>query len=458
MAYTTVKYGSYGSAVKTMQSYLIQLGWSMKPYGADGSFGSVTLAAVKGFQRSAGLTVDGICGPLTWAALVKAAGGSGSSGSTTSSAKARTTYTSSDEAPPATSSLDSARRTELLLTVNGVDVVKDVQERMISAIFTDMEDAGADEFEITLENPDGKLIDTWLTKEAENRAAANKSSGTKMTMTPTMVQENWDGNGKNLSLACGIFAVNEVDESGPPDEVTFKGSALEEDYKTVKRYAAWENITLYNVAKIIAKSGGYALMYLTEKTVKYSRKEQNNETDISFLQKLCTAASLKLKVTSGTLVVYDGAQYEKKTAVRTIAKGDGSYDKFSFAMRYAEKYYSSCHVKYETTDGTTYEYTYTPSGSTYDEDTCLEVTSQKVGSNAEAKEVAIAELKKANKGEKTAKFTNMPEDLTCVAGLTVTVSGFSGWNGTYAIEKGTHKVSRSGSKMTLELREVITSY
>jgi peptidoglycan hydrolase-like protein with peptidoglycan-binding domain len=35
----------------------------------DGSFGPKTAAAVNSFQKGEGLTVDGIVGPLTWAAL-----------------------------------------------------------------------------------------------------------------------------------------------------------------------------------------------------------------------------------------------------------------------------------------------------------------------------------------------------------------------------------------------------
>ena len=39
------------------------------PIAADGSFGSGTETRVKEFQRCAGLDVDGVLGPQTWAAL-----------------------------------------------------------------------------------------------------------------------------------------------------------------------------------------------------------------------------------------------------------------------------------------------------------------------------------------------------------------------------------------------------
>ena len=52
-----------------MQSLLLRAGETLPRYGADGDFGSETLAAVRSFQRRHGLVVDGICGPKTWAKL-----------------------------------------------------------------------------------------------------------------------------------------------------------------------------------------------------------------------------------------------------------------------------------------------------------------------------------------------------------------------------------------------------
>lgn len=65
--------GCEGDDVKTLQQYLINLGFGCGAYGADGDFGDCTELAVEAFQRSAGsLEVDGIVGAKTLAALIKA--------------------------------------------------------------------------------------------------------------------------------------------------------------------------------------------------------------------------------------------------------------------------------------------------------------------------------------------------------------------------------------------------
>ena len=67
----TLKKGASGSSVKELQKLLIEKGYSCGSKGADGKFGDSTLAAVKAFQKAAGLKVDGIVGAATWEALQK---------------------------------------------------------------------------------------------------------------------------------------------------------------------------------------------------------------------------------------------------------------------------------------------------------------------------------------------------------------------------------------------------
>lgn len=64
-----VKKGDTGSDVKTMQKLLLQKGFSVGSYGADGEFGDYTVAAVKAVQKKAGLEQTGEYDEKTYKAL-----------------------------------------------------------------------------------------------------------------------------------------------------------------------------------------------------------------------------------------------------------------------------------------------------------------------------------------------------------------------------------------------------
>lgn len=72
MTKPTLRKGDRGDEVRQLQTMLDRCGYVID---IDGAYGARTEAAVKGFQRGAGLTVDGICGPKTWAALEEALNG-----------------------------------------------------------------------------------------------------------------------------------------------------------------------------------------------------------------------------------------------------------------------------------------------------------------------------------------------------------------------------------------------
>lgn len=65
----TLRKGDAGPYVTLAQTELIQRGYDLGSYGADGKFGAQTEKAVKQFQRDWGLTEDGIIGPKTWEML-----------------------------------------------------------------------------------------------------------------------------------------------------------------------------------------------------------------------------------------------------------------------------------------------------------------------------------------------------------------------------------------------------
>lgn len=70
MEYPKLQKGNKGDSVKYLQTLLMDHGYSLPKYGADGDFGNETLKAVKAFQKANGLSQDGVVGAKTWAALI----------------------------------------------------------------------------------------------------------------------------------------------------------------------------------------------------------------------------------------------------------------------------------------------------------------------------------------------------------------------------------------------------
>jgi len=77
VARPTLRKGASGAFVVECQEDLLKLGYDLAHYGADGKYGNITMREVRKFQAAQGLVVDGICGPMTWAALDAAIGANG---------------------------------------------------------------------------------------------------------------------------------------------------------------------------------------------------------------------------------------------------------------------------------------------------------------------------------------------------------------------------------------------
>ena len=346
-----------------------------------------------------------------------------------------------------------ARRVKVKLYFKGVDISKELSKYLLSLSYTDKEEDETDDISITLDDREGKWMRDWLNTSKEKEKRAFK--GTEIHAV--VVQQNYKTDGKDKVLDCGVFEIDEVSYSGPPEKVSIKATSI--PYKTqlrqTKHCKAWENTTLKNIATKISSKSGMKLMYLSSFNPTYKRKEQKNITDIAFLKRLCKSAGISLKITSKTVVLFDATDYEKKQEVKKIKAGKGNILSYSFSTKTADKSYSKCHVSY--TDPKTkkkIEYTYTPPNANKDGQT-LEIK-QKVSSMDEAKELAMKSLRAKNKGETTASFT-LVGDVDLVAGVTVKVYGYGEFSGKYIIEEATHNIT-GGYKTSLKLRSCLEGY
>jgi phage protein D len=222
-----------------------------------------------------------------------------------------------------------------------------------------------------------------------------------------------------------------------------------------RKSKAWENTNLKVIAEQIASESNLKLMYIADNIPKYKRKEQVQTSDIVFLQKLCKAAGLALKVTTLNVVIYDAAEYDSKPPIKTIKYGSGDYISYKLGTSLHDTAYTSCHVSYTDPDSKeTIESTYT-ADSTEGTGQTLEVN-EKVRSTNEAYELAKKKLREKNTQQFTASFT-MLGDVQLVAGATVKLKGFQKFDRKYKITKATHKLT-GGYTTQIELQQVLEGY
>lgn len=276
-------------------------------------------------------------------------------------------------------------------------------------------------------------------------------------MKAVLVQKNWNDTGKDVTLDCGTFEIDSVDMSGPPDKVTLKGTSIPYTSKLrmEKKSRAWEKYTLKGIGQQIAKESGMKLMYEASDNPKYKRKEQIQTSDIKFLQTLCHAAGMALKVTTMRIVIYDAEAYDKKPAVKTFKKGSGDIISYKLGTRLTDTAYTSCHVSYtdpETKE--TIEYTYTPD-SKMGTGQVLEVN-EKVRTKAEAKTLAKKRLREKNTQEYTASI-KVVGDVSLVAGVTVKLKGFQQFDRKYKVTQAKHSMT-GGYTTELSLKQVLEGY
>ncbi len=65
------KQGARGNITKIIQQMLINIGYPVGSYGADGVFGTGTVTAIKALQKDCNLNPDGIVGRETWKTLFR---------------------------------------------------------------------------------------------------------------------------------------------------------------------------------------------------------------------------------------------------------------------------------------------------------------------------------------------------------------------------------------------------
>lgn len=274
-----------------------------------------------------------------------------------------------------------------------------------------------------------------------------------------ILQKNLLSDGKDKVHDCGVFEIDSVDISGPPDKLTIKATSIpySSALRQTKKTKVWENITLKNIGKTVAQNNGMQLLYSSDYNPTYKRKEQLNLSDIVFLKKLCKGAGISLKVTSKKIIMFDAAEYEKKPEVKRLIKGNKNVLSYKVSTKTTDTEYTKCTVSY--TDPVTKEKvtaTYTKPGGDDSKNAQELKIEEKVNNREEALTLARKYLRAKNKGETTAQITVIG-DVDYCAGITVRLDGYGEYDGKYIVETATHNLT-GGYTTDLKLRSCLEGY
>jgi len=339
-----------------------------------------------------------------------------------------------------------ARRAAVSVKFAGADITSSIAPYFLSLSYTDSEEDESDSLELSLQDRDALWLEKWLDEAVRATAAA------KLSMSAVIIPQHWENNGP---LPTGSFEVDSVEAGGPPSTVSIRASSLAygSSVRQTKKTKAWENCSLSVIANEIAGNAGLTCMYEAARDPTYERKEQTKKSDISFLSELCHDEGISLKCTDGQLVLFDQSTYEALPPVMTIRRGDGTYEDYSLTTGAAETQYGSCRVSYsDPATGQCIEATAKADGEDGDSEQVLEITAR-VSSVGEAKALAEKQLRLHNKFNRSASFT-LPGNTLLVAGVTVQLEGWGGWDGKYMVKQAAHKVG--GSYTTkIDLRKVL---
>ena len=149
----------------------------------------------------------------------------------------------------------------------------------------------------------------------------------------------------------GAYTVDEVQLSGPPDELTIRGKAsdMRGSGKTI-RSGSWEGVPLSEIVTEIAKRNGWEVVCPV--TTKVERIDQRNESDFNFVTRLARQYDSTAKVAQGKLLVMP-RQGGKSTSgkslqVITVNKTDVSRYQFRLSDRSTQKAVKTQHQDQKT--------------------------------------------------------------------------------------------------------------
>lgn len=252
-----------------------------------------------------------------------------------------------------------------IITYNDKDISASLGPYLKAISYRDNMSGEADDLELTLEDRAGLWQSDWFPDKGA-------------MLDVSLLSSAWSGLAGDETLRLGSFAIDEIESSGMPSEVSIKAVSIPEnnELRGVERSRSWEKTELQIIAKDVAEGAGMKLVYDTEENPVLDRAEQTEQSDLSFLMQLCRDQGLALKICEKQVIVFDEAKYEEAEPLLALVKPGALYEPDEKVLylsaitgyRFQSKIrdvYRACHVQCQKGDTKeTIEATFTdPGGS-----------------------------------------------------------------------------------------------
>ena len=321
-----------------------------------------------------------------------------------------------------------SRWAEVVIFYEGVNISKDIAPYLTSFSYTDNASDKADDISLSLEDRKRLWVDDWFPSKGDKIKAS-------------IVIHDWDDINKTESLPCGTFEVDQIECSGPPNQITIKAisTLVSKPMRQEKHTKAWEHVKLSTIAGDIANKNGLKLFWDCPNDPLFERRDQVEVSDLEFFAGLSRDYGIAVKVTDTQLVCYDEETYESHSPVGELFFDDKKLINWHFSSKAAGTYKSARLQYHDPVKNETHVVAEDSEDGTEGTGRVLEIN-QKADTLADAKKIAKEKLRKANKKEITGNLTLMG-DLRFVGGSNIKITGFGAFDGNYVIEKATHSVS-----------------
>lgn len=339
----------------------------------------------------------------------------------------------------------SIRTPVVRLFYAGTEFLGDASGGLVSFCFTDQAYDQADSVEATIENRSQVWNNAWMPK-----------IGGVMT---AIVQ--YQGDGMSVPLICGVFSVDDIRCSGPPDIVQIRGVSASVDtaLRNQKNSRGYEETSLKKIAGDIAQKHGFQL-YWDADDVELKRQDQRQQSDLAFLRDLCARYGVKVKVGDGKIICRGIKQMDIQPPTMVISRG--SSDILHYALgRQSHNIFKSAEVAYtDPEDRKTKKYKFEPPVSEAITARGMNGSELKVNERVEtedqARKRAEGELRERNKDMGEGSISLMGNTLI-YAGTTILLTGFGlSFDGLWLLREARHSVnSSSGYTTDISIRKTL---